>query len=129
MSDGQLGATSVPAEVGSDDLLGGWLSANLGKLVAGVLAPVFAVLSPALAGLANEVFNLHLSTQQVSNVGITIVAGLGLIGYKWLSNRGAWERAMLDVQKAYLLGKPTVPADAASGASETVPKAYGAGGA
>ncbi len=111
MADDRLGNTSVPAEVGSDDLLGGWLSANLGKLVAGVLAPVFAVLSPALAGLANEIFNLHLSTQQVSNVGIAIVAGLGLMGYKWLSNRGAWERAMLDVQKTFLLGKPSVPTE------------------
>jgi hypothetical protein len=109
MAEGQLGNTSVPAEVGSNDLLGGWLSANLGKIVAGVLAPVFAVLSPALAGLANEVFKLHLNPQQISNVGIAIVAGLGLIGFKWLSNRGAWERAMLDIQKAYVLGNSSLP--------------------
>jgi hypothetical protein len=125
MSEGQLGDTSVPAEVGSDDLLGGWLSANMGKIVAGVLAPVFAVLSPALAGLANEIFNLHLTTQQISNVGIAIVAGLGLIGFKWLSNRGAWERAMLDVQKVYLLGKPSVPADLAPDSSGGSPTSVG----
>jgi high-affinity Fe2+/Pb2+ permease len=113
MAEGQQEQISLPTQVGGNDLLGGWLSANVGKLVAGVMAPVFAWLSPAVAGLANEVFKLHLSSQQVSNVGIAIIAGLAIMGYKWLHNRGEWERAMLDIQKVYLLGRPSVPGQGA----------------
>ena len=124
MADDQLGATSVPAEVGSNDLFGSWLNANIGKIVAGVLAPVFAWFSPAVAGLANKVFNLHMSPQQVSNLAIGIIAGLALIGYKWLQNRGEWERAVLDIQKSYLLGTATLPSGTgvSAGNSETPPK-------
>lgn len=86
------------------DTINDVVTSQIGRVVAFVLAPLLLVAVPPVTNAINEVFGLGFTDQQISNVVIAIVVGLALVVYKWLSNRGAYERTVVELHKLYEAG-------------------------
>lgn len=102
------------------------ITSQIGRVVAFVLAPILLVAVPPVTNAINSVFGLGFSDQQISNVVIAIVVGLALVIFKWLSNRGEYERIVLELHKLYeagseLAGNQGANSVSAGGASSSDP--------
>lgn len=80
------------------------VTSQIGRVVTFLLAPLLLTAVPPVTNAVNEVFGLGFTDQQISNVVIAIVIGLALVVYKWLSNRGAYERTIVELHKLYEAG-------------------------
>jgi Na+-driven multidrug efflux pump len=80
------------------------LQSFIGRAVAGVIVPLALPLGTSLAYGLQKWFGLKLSGAALATYLGTIAAGIAIAAYKWLENRGAWERAVLDVARLYETG-------------------------
>jgi high-affinity Fe2+/Pb2+ permease len=69
--------------------------------VVSLAAPVIAVL---VAWLQAKV-GINLDPAAVATLVGTVVAGVIALGYKWLHNRGEYERLILELEKLYAAGR------------------------
>jgi len=102
------------------------VTSQIGRVVAFVLGPILLIAVPPVTNAINEVFGLGFSDQQISNVVIAIVVGVALLGYKWLQNRGAYERSVLELHKLYEAGNDLAAQQASGGTvTEAPPRPVG----
>lgn len=101
------------------------VTSQIGRIVAFVLAPILLVAVPPVTNAVNEVLGLGFTDQQISNVVIATVVGIALVVYKWLSNRGAYERTVVELHKLYEAGAELAGAGAESTDPTTPPGVSG----
>lgn len=89
----------------------------IGRIVAFVLTPVLLPLATSFAVWAQDFLGVNLSGDQLTAYVVTFVIGLALVIYKWLANRGEWERAIAWIDKIHDSGGevPVAPVDPALG--------------
>jgi hypothetical protein len=92
------------------------IKSQIGRLVAFVLTPILLPLSAAVANWMQDVLGLNLNGADLTAFVISVVVGVALAIYKWLSNRGEWERVMTWLTQSHLLGDtpPPVPPETVS---------------
>jgi hypothetical protein len=86
----------------------GFFNKYIGRIVAWALGPVLLAVVPTLTRWINDGLGTDLSDQQLSNVMIAVVTGVAIVLYKWLHNRGEWERAVAITQSVYNQGQAAV---------------------
>lgn len=69
--------------------------------VVSLAAPVIAV----VAVWAQDKLGIDLDPAAVASLVGTVIAGTAALGYKWLSNRGQYERTVLELEKLYAEGQ------------------------
>lgn len=72
-----------------------------------VVVCLTAILLPVSAVIANwvrDTFDFPLSANGTAAFLVAVVLGVGAVGYKWLHNRGAYERLLLEFEKLYESG-------------------------
>jgi hypothetical protein len=90
------------------------VQSNVGRVVAFVFTPI---LLPVVGGLAfwlQKVIGIHMDPAEATGYIVAIVAGAGLTAYKWVHNRGEFEKAALEVHKLYEAGRELVAQDQAA---------------
>lgn len=80
----------------------------IGRWVTFVLGPITLVISGVIAVKSNQWFGLHLDQSAVAvDLGV-VEAGVGIAIYKWLHNRGEFERAEKFIEDLYVNGENAV---------------------
>ncbi len=64
-------------------------------------APVIAV----FCAWAQDKIGINLDPTEVATLVGTTVAGIIALGYKWIHNRGEYERLVLELEKVYAAGR------------------------
>jgi len=77
----------------------------IGRVVAGIVVPVVLPLATSLAYGIQKWLHFKLTGGALAGYLGTIAGGIAITAYKWLENRGAWERAVLDVAHVYETGE------------------------
>src|SRR5262249_9702129 len=85
------------------------IESQIGKIVAAIVVPLVLPLGTSLAFALQKWFGIHLTGATLAGYLAAIAAGLATRGYKWLDNRGNWERTVLQLAHAYDAGKGSVP--------------------
>jgi hypothetical protein len=79
-------------------------TSNIGKWVAGGVALAVPIVTALCAWLQKEV-GINLDPASLTAFITSMAAGLALMGFKWLSNHGNWERAMVEAYQIFLTGQ------------------------
>lgn len=79
---------------------------HIGRIVTFVLTPILLPLVGAGAVWAQDVIGIDLDPAQVTAYVGAVVIGLAIVVYKWLANRGDWERIIVQqVQQLHAEGE------------------------
>lgn len=81
------------------------VEAYIGRIVAGVVTPLLLPLAGAFAIWVNKATGLDLDGAELTAYVGTVVTGVAAVGYKWLSNRGEYEKLKLELEKLYEAGR------------------------
>jgi hypothetical protein len=76
-----------------------------------VLAALAVPLVTALCAWLQRKVGINLSPAALTAFIATMGAGIFVTAFKWLANRGSWERTIVEAYGAYLTGKADVPPD------------------
>jgi hypothetical protein len=80
-------------------------SQYIGRIITFVVTPLLLPVGTALAyGLQNWL-GLDLDAAELTGYLTAIASGMGITAFKWVSNRGEWERTVLQLSEWYKLGK------------------------
>jgi hypothetical protein len=82
---------------------------EVGRLIPVITAVAIPVLTAVCAWLQKQL-GIKLDPAALAAFIASMGAGIVLTAYKWMSNRGHWERAVLDAYKVYLTDTPAAPA-------------------
>lgn len=93
------------------------IQSQIGKIVVTIVVPLLLPLGTSLAYGLQKWFGLKLSGASLATYLGTIAAGIAITAYKWLENRGAWEKAVLEIAHLHDVGAN--PADATGGSGDT----------
>jgi hypothetical protein len=77
---------------------------NLGRWVASLTALGIPVVT-AFCAWAQKKIGIKLDPAALTAFITSMAVGIAVTGYKWLSNHGSWERAMVDAYRVYLTGQ------------------------
>ncbi len=77
---------------------------NLGRWVAGRTALGIPVVT-AFYAWAQKKAGIKLDPAALTAFITSMAVGIAVTGYKWLSNHGSWERAMVDAYRVYVTGQ------------------------
>jgi hypothetical protein len=102
-------ASTEPTAVPSLDSV---VTNNIGRAVAFVLTPI---LLPVMGGLSfwlQDKLGINMDPAIATGFVVSIVVGVALAGYKWLHNRGEYERAVIELNKLHQAGQQATPAAA-----------------
>lgn len=77
----------------------------IGRWVAFVLTPLLLPLAGTVAVKANQWLGLDLTGEELTGYVVTTVVGVAAILYKWLHNRGEFEKAVNAVEDIYNTGE------------------------
>lgn len=77
---------------------------TIGRWVAAGVALAVPVITAFCAWLQKEV-GINLDPASLTAFITSIAAGAAILGFKWLSNRGDWERAAVEAYQVYLTGQ------------------------
>lgn len=94
----------------------------LDQYVGRIVVALTAILLPFVAAGANwtqDNLGIDIPKEDLTNFLIAVILGTGAVVYRWLGNRGAYERAALELEKIYEQGAQI----AASVTPEPVPVA------
>ncbi len=83
----------------------------LDQYVGRIVVALTAILLPFVAAGANwtqDNLGVDIPKEDLTNFLIAVVLGTGAVVYKWLGNRGAYERAALELEKIYETGAQIV---------------------
>jgi hypothetical protein len=75
----------------------------ISKAVTFVLTPLLLPLATSFAYGVQKWFGLKLDAAQLTGYITAIAGGIGITLYKWLANRGEWERTVLQLSQWYKL--------------------------
>ena len=73
-----------------------------------VVVALSVLLTPFAVAFANWVLDntgVDLPSKDITVILVAFVLGVAAIVYKWLHNRGAYERALLELEKVYGAGR------------------------
>jgi Na+/glutamate symporter len=73
---------------------------NVSRVVTFVLMPILLPVSASVANWLQDVAGLNLTGVELAAFVCTVVAGVAVTGFKWVANRGDWERSVLYEQVA-----------------------------
>jgi hypothetical protein len=76
-----------------------------------VLAALAVPLVTGLCAWLQRKVGINLSPAALTAFIATMGAGIFVTAFKWLANRGSWERTIVEAYGAYLTGKADVPPD------------------
>jgi hypothetical protein len=79
-------------------------TSNLGRWVASLTALGIPVVTAFCAWVQKKI-GIKLDPAALTAFITSMAVGIALTGYKWLSNHGSWERAMVDAYRVYLTGQ------------------------
>jgi hypothetical protein len=89
------------------------IESSIGKWVAGLVVPLALPISTIVSYYLQKWLGFKLSAGALSGYLGSVAAGVAISAYKWLENRGQWERSVLEIAKLYELGSgDTGPAKA-----------------
>lgn len=88
-------------------------TSNIGRWVAAGVALSVPIITAFCAWLQKEI-GINLDPASLTAFITSMAAGLAIMGFKWLSNHGDWERAAVEGYQIYLTGQ------AATGTSSPV---------
>jgi sulfite exporter TauE/SafE len=83
---------------------------NVGRIVAFVLTPILLPGVGAVAFWLQNVIGIDLQQYTAVAVGfvVSVVTGCALVAYKWLENRGAWEKGVAELEALYHAGQQAI---------------------
>jgi hypothetical protein len=76
----------------------------ISRAVSFVLTPLLLPLATALAYGFQKWFGLKLDPAALTGYLTAVAGGIGITLYKWIANRGEWERTVLQLAQWYKLG-------------------------
>jgi high-affinity Fe2+/Pb2+ permease len=76
----------------------------IGRWVAAGVALAVPIITALCAWLEKEI-GINLNPASLTAFITSMAAGLAIMGFKWLSNRGNWERAVIEGYHIYLTGQ------------------------
>jgi hypothetical protein len=82
------------------------VESKLGRWVAGLTALSVPVVTAFCAWLQKKV-GIKLDPASLTAFIASMAAGIVITAYRWLSNRGGWERSALAAYQVYLTGQAT----------------------
>jgi hypothetical protein len=90
-----------------------------------VLVALAVPLATGLCAWLQRKIGIDLSPAALTGFIATMGAGIFATAFKWLANRGDWERTIVQAYGIYLTGKSDLPADPASHAGSGATGAAG----
>jgi hypothetical protein len=93
------------------------VTSSIGRAVAFVLTPI---LLPVMGGLSfwlQDKVGIDMDPAIATGFVVSIVAGIALAGYKWLHNRGEYERAVIELNRLHQAGQQAIPPSRTPGAA------------
>ena len=88
---------------------------QIGKVVAFVLTPLLLPVVGNLANWVQDVLGLDLNGADLTAYVVSVIAGVALVAYQWLRNRGRWEVAAAELAKVRSLGDNVLSSAAGGG--------------
>lgn len=80
------------------------IQSQIGKIVVIVVVPLLLPLGTSLAYGLQKWFGIKLSGASLATYLGTVAAGIAITAYKWLENRGAWEKTVLEIAHLHDVG-------------------------
>ena len=80
------------------------VTSDIGKLAVALTALAVPLLTGLCAWLQKEL-GVKLDPAELATFIATMGAGIVITGYKWIANRGDWERSIVDAYGVYLTGQ------------------------
>lgn len=96
------------------------VSSGIGRIAVALTVLAVPLLTGLCAWLQKEL-GIHLDPAELATFIATMGAGIVISGYKWISNRGEWERGIVDAYGAYLTGQAAIGHQVALVASVAAP--------
>lgn len=82
----------------------------IGRIVAFVLTPLLLTVITPLAVWAQAKLGIDLNPAEIVAYIVTVGTGIALVAYKWLHNRGEYEKSVQFVEHLYDVGEvPAAP--------------------
>lgn len=81
------------------------LDQYIGRVVAFVLTPILLPVTGAVANWVQDAAGLDLDGGALAAYVVAVVAGVALAAFKWLANRGEWEKAVEELEALYNAGR------------------------
>ncbi len=81
------------------------LESKIARWVSGLVVPVVLPVSTIISFYLQKWLHFKLDAGSLAAYLSTIAAGVSITAYKWVSNRGDYERALLEIVKLHELGK------------------------
>jgi hypothetical protein len=112
MANGQ-----IPAELQTElERIHTGIGRYIARAVTFVLTPLLLPVATALAYGFQKWFGLDLDAAELTGYLTAVASGIGITAYRWVANRGEWERTVLQLaewyrlgQQAQSVGQPTPP--------------------
>lgn len=93
------------------------LESKIARWVSGLVVPIALPLSTVISFYVQKWLKFHLDAGSLAAYLGTIAAGASVSAYKWVDNRGAYERGLLDIVKLHELGQAEAPNSPPTGLS------------
>jgi hypothetical protein len=90
-----------------------------------VLAALAVPLVTGLCAWLQQKLGINLSPAALTAFIATMGAGIFVTAFKWLGNRGSWERTIVEAYGVYLTGQADLPADSGPKTASGGPGAAG----
>lgn len=84
------------------------IQSQIGRIVAFVLTPILLPVSASVATWIQDIAGLDLDGADLTAYVVAVVAGVTVAVYKWLSNRGEWERVIEYINRTHDAGAEVV---------------------
>jgi hypothetical protein len=98
--------TAIPQELQTElDRINTGIGRYMAKGFTFVLTPLLLPLATSLAYFVQRQFGLDLDATELTGYLTAIAGGIGITAYRWVGNRGEWERTVLQLAQWYKLGK------------------------
>lgn len=99
------GATQSPAAVVELERLNRGAGPFIAKAVTFLITPLLLPLATSFAYYVHKWLGVKLDAAELTGYLTAIAAGVGITAYKYLANRGEWERTVLQLAHLYQVGQ------------------------
>jgi hypothetical protein len=77
----------------------------ISKIFTYILTPLLLPLATAFAYGVQKWCGINLDPAELTGYLTAVASGVGITAFKWVSNRGEWERSVVEVAQWYRLGQ------------------------
>ena len=96
----------VPTELQTElDRINTGVGRYIAKIFTFVLTPLILPLATSLAYGLQKWFGMELDAAELTGYLTAIASGIGISAYKWIGNRGEWERSVVQLAQWHKLGQ------------------------